>query len=74
MSFKFILLLRLIQQNIIMRHLSEYFLNALKNGTLKPVLDRVHSDKDLDLEFRRKEVTVYYKGLRLFSIKEGKSV
>ena len=53
-----------------MRHLSEYFLNALRSGTLRPVLERVHRDNNLDLELRGKEVTVYYKGLRLLSIKE----
>lgn len=50
------------------RHISEDFLNEFLTGRLKPILDYIHNDHTLDMELRGVEVTVYYRGSRLFSI------
>ena len=52
------------------RHISEEFLNEFLNGSLKNILDYIHQDHTLDMELRRTEVTIYYRGGKLFSIKE----
>jgi len=56
------------------RQISPNFLDEFLNGSLKYILDYVHKDDTLDMELRGKEVTIYYRGGKLFSIKEDKDV
>jgi len=56
------------------RSISENFIKELKDGILKPVLDYIHHDYTLDMELRGNEVTIYYRGGKLFSIKEEKKI
>lgn len=59
-----------------MRAISDSFKHALLEGSLKPVLQAVQQDDDLDMELRGEYITVYYRGGRLFSVcqKESKFV
>ena len=52
-----------------MRRLSENFMKKL-NGEWKNLLEYIKDDDTLDLELRGKEITVYYRGGALLSIKE----
>ena len=52
------------------RHISQNFLNEFLNGSLKYILDYIHKDHTLDMELRGNEVTIYYRGGKLFSIRE----
>ena len=52
-----------------MRQLSENFMKKL-NGEWKNLLEYIKDDDTLDLELRGKEITVYYRGGALLSIKE----
>ena len=51
------------------RHISEKFINELLAGKLSNLLRYVRSDHTLDMELRGVEVTVYYRGCKLLSIK-----
>lgn len=44
------------------RRLSRSFLDELLTGRLRPLLDRVHADRTLELELRHKYLNVYYRG------------
>lgn len=50
------------------RQLSEKFIGAFKTGILKPVLEMVRQDRELDFEIRRQEVHIYYRGGKLLGI------
>ena len=52
-----------------MRQLSKNFMKKL-NGEWKNLLEYIKDDDTLDLELRGKEITVYYRGGALLSIKE----
>jgi hypothetical protein len=45
-----------------MRTLSTQFLSDLKSGHLSPLLERVKSDLELDLNIRNDYINIYYKG------------
>ena len=51
------------------RNLSPEFENALLQGILNPLLDKVHRDRDLILEIRRERVDIYCKGHVALSVK-----
>lgn len=52
------------------RAIKEEFIDELINGTLNPILEYIQLDDTLDLELRGKEVTVYYRGGALLTIKQ----
>ena len=52
-----------------MRKLSDSFMKNLQ-GDWKNLLEYIKDDDTLDLELRGKEITVYYRGGSLLSIKE----
>lgn len=52
------------------RKIKEQFINELKSGILKKVLEYVKSDDTLNMELRGDSISVYYRGGVLFSIKE----
>lgn len=47
------------------------FLNDLKSGCLKPILDLVKKDDTLELELRGDQVTIYYRGRNVLDIKRA---
>lgn len=51
-----------------MRGLNTRFLNALSDGFLRPILDRVHLDRTLCLELRDDYLNVYYRGGNLLRL------
>jgi len=53
-----------------MRQLSKNLFNALKEGDLKGLLEYVKNDDTLDMEFRGKYFTIYYRGGKLLSVAE----
>lgn len=53
-----------------MRELSSNFMNELKSGFLSGILEKVHHDKDLDLQIRDGYINIYYKGNSLLRITE----
>jgi hypothetical protein len=55
-----------------MRVISPTFIEALKNGVLKPFLDNVKIDDALCLEIRKDYINIYYRGGNLFKITELK--
>lgn len=59
--------------NLNPRILSEEFMNALKTGLLKPILDRVKADDTLMLAIRRDYINIYYRGGNLMKINHGKN-
>ncbi len=50
------------------RSISQAFYNALKNGVLQPLLNRVIEDDTLCLELRGSFVNIYYRGGSLFRV------
>lgn len=46
------------------------FLDELKNGSLKPLLEYVQLDDTLNMELRGDRITVYYRGGALLSVKQ----
>ena len=53
-----------------MRGLSNDFLNALKSGLLYPLLERVRSDRTLDLQIREDYINIYYRGGNLMKVQK----
>ena len=53
-----------------MRSISGKFIGNLKSGFLAPILERVHSDKDLDLQIRDGYINIYFKGNSLLKLTE----
>lgn len=53
-----------------MRKISGDFIDKLKTGFLAPILERVHVDKDLDLQIRDGYINIYYKGNSLLKLTE----
>ncbi|MDL2308850.1 hypothetical protein LJC68_04095 [Bacteroidales bacterium OttesenSCG-928-B11] len=52
------------------RHIRQNFLDDLKNGELKLLLECVQNDDTLDLELRGDSVVIYYRGGKLLTVKE----
>lgn len=50
------------------RGLSPKFMDALLNGFLSPVVNRVKSDHSLDLQIRDEEVHIYYRGGKILGL------
>ncbi|MFA6619419.1 MAG: hypothetical protein WCT23_10175, partial [Candidatus Neomarinimicrobiota bacterium] len=50
--------------------IKDKFIDELISGTLKPILEYIQLDDTLNLELRGKNVTVYYRGGALFTIKQ----
>lgn len=50
--------------------ISPSFRAALQDGLLKPLVGRVKNDRTLDLQFRPRAVTVYYRGGNLCDVRE----
>ena len=55
------------------RHIKESFLQDLKTGFFKPIIDIIKVDPSLDLEMRGNSVMVYYRGGRILTITEPQS-
>jgi len=55
-----------------MRSLSQVFLNNLKNGTLKPLVDYVKNDNTLDIEIRDNYFNIYYRGGNILKVSDNK--
>ena len=53
-----------------MRKLTPKFINALKSGFLKPLLDLIVIDSTLCLEIRENYINVYYRGGNILKIEE----
>ncbi|CAE6724037.1 hypothetical protein [Candidatus Nitrotoga fabula] len=53
------------------REISQPFMDALKNGLLKPILERVKHDETLMLALRGKYINIYYRGGNLIEIREN---
>ncbi len=51
--------------------LSGNFINSLAHGSLKPLLERVKIDPDLDLQIRNGYINIYYKGNNLLKVKDN---
>ena len=56
-----------------MRLLGPTFFNALKAGSLTPLLDYVIADNTLDLEIRKNYINIYYRGGNILDVKMKKS-
>ena len=55
------------------RTISDYFLNSLKSGELKELVDIVKKSNDLIICFRDGYINIYYKSHSVFRIEEQKS-
>ncbi|MDP8211091.1 MAG: hypothetical protein RAO94_08960 [Candidatus Stygibacter australis] len=55
------------------RGLSKKFMDELLSGTLKELLEFVQRDDTLDLEIRREEVHIYYRGGKILGLKPKKT-
>lgn len=53
-----------------MRKISGDFIDNLKTGFLAPILDKVHVDRDLDLQIREGYINIYFKGNSLLKLTE----
>jgi hypothetical protein len=53
------------------RHIDDLFLQSLKYGELKGLMDLIRRDKTLQLCFRGSYISVYYRGDSLFKIQQG---
>ncbi len=53
-----------------MKRISEDFIGNLQSGFLSPILERVHADKDLDLQIRDGYINIYFKGNSLLKLTE----
>jgi hypothetical protein len=53
-----------------MRNLSENFLDDLRNGLLKPLLERIRQDNTLMLAIREGYINIYYRGGNILRLKE----
>lgn len=52
------------------RGLTPAFMEALTNGALRPLLERVWADKTLELAIRKDYINVYYRGGNLLRVEE----
>lgn len=52
------------------RCLNKSFMDDLKNGILKSLLDSIHSDNTLDLEIRKDYINIYYRGGNLIKLSQ----
>jgi len=52
------------------RGLSEELMSSLKEGTLKPILERVILDSVMDLQIRENYINIYYRGGNILKITE----
>jgi len=52
----------------------EKFLNSLKDGNLKKMLEVIRKDKDLDIQIRNNYLNIYYKGGNIAKVKSESSV
>ena len=52
------------------RQVKQGFIDELKSGVLKKILEYVKSDDTLNMELRGNSISIYYRGGILFSIKE----
>ena len=50
------------------RGLSSDFMSALKEGVLRPIVERVKKDHTLDFQIREEEVHIYYRGGRILGL------
>ena len=50
------------------RSLTPEVFNDLKNGELTQILEMVKQDSTLNMEFRNDELSIYYRGGKLFKI------
>ena len=55
------------------RALSDGFMKELKDGKFKKLVQRVKSDKDLDMEFRGTYINIYYQGHSILNLKKSGS-
>ena len=55
------------------RALTDGFINELKDGKYKKLVQRVQSDKDLDMEFRGEYTNIYYQGHSILNLKKNGS-
>ncbi len=55
---------------IMKRELSDTFIDDLKSGILKEILEYIHKDNTLDLEIRAGYVNIYYRGGNILRIRE----
>lgn len=55
------------------RGLSPRFMDALKTGVLKPILDLVRNDNTLDLQIRDDYINIYYRGGSLLRVQKSGS-
>jgi hypothetical protein len=53
------------------RQLSETFMSVLQGGFLTPLIQRVRSNPDLDLQIRDNYLHIYYKGNSLLKLGEA---
>ncbi|MDR2962144.1 MAG: hypothetical protein LBU90_00660 [Bacteroidales bacterium] len=53
------------------RKISQKFLDELKTGALKPLLQYVQNDHTLDLELRGSKITIYYRGGNILEVKDN---
>jgi len=56
------------------RKLDAFFMKDLQHGILKPLLEAVQNDDTLDLQIRDKCVHIYFRGGRLFEIKQSEGL
>jgi len=55
---------------LVLRGISKYFLDCLKDGCFSNLLSKVKEDKDLDLQIRENYINIYYKGNSLLKLEE----
>jgi len=57
-----------------MRGLKPFFFNALKAGSLNPLLNYVQDDNTLDLEIRNNYINIYYRGGNVLRVNNDKNL
>ena len=62
------------QEPVRCRALSDDFMRKLKEGIYHPLVQRVKSDKDLDMEFRGTYINVYFQGHSILNLKRNGTV
>jgi hypothetical protein len=56
------------------RKISEAFVNELKSGKLKGMLEVVNADENLDIQIRENYLNIYYKGGNIAKVNSEKSI